>query len=223
MARRPPPSPRTPAAAGSAAPPTETERTTKCTASSRAGAAPSSPGRHCHSTPSLAVIDVHSLGIYTTILLSLRSLSVKMTVSPWATLARPLMRALAGRLAESQEGRLGGHEPAEEGVELLSDHLVRRKVGLGVAGTSARRGADFALQFTSGTSCLASLIGRPPAAAAAVAAAAGAVWGWGGDGGGGGRGAIRPGQRRAGDRRAGSRRTPDHRRCLGCFVAVAGR
>ena len=39
-----------------------------------------SPGRHCHSTLSLAVIDCSSLGIYTVILLSLLSLSAKMTV-----------------------------------------------------------------------------------------------------------------------------------------------
>jgi ABC-type multidrug transport system fused ATPase/permease subunit len=42
-----------------------------------------SPGRHCHSTLTLAVIDCHSLGIYTVILLPLLSCSAKMTVSPF--------------------------------------------------------------------------------------------------------------------------------------------
>jgi hypothetical protein len=41
-----------------------------------------SQGRRFHSTLSLAVIDCHSLGIYRLILLSLLSLSLKMTVSP---------------------------------------------------------------------------------------------------------------------------------------------
>jgi hypothetical protein len=48
-----------------------------------------SPGRHCHSTLSLAVIDCHSLGIYILILLPLLSFlpKSKMTVSPLAILA----------------------------------------------------------------------------------------------------------------------------------------
>ena len=45
-----------------------------------------SPGRHCHSTLALAVFACHSLGVYTLILLPLLSFSVKMIVSPWATL-----------------------------------------------------------------------------------------------------------------------------------------
>ena len=53
-----------------------------------------SPGRHCHSTRSLAVVECHSLGIYTLILLSLLSFSVKMTVSPWA---RQQQQARRGR------------------------------------------------------------------------------------------------------------------------------
>jgi hypothetical protein len=44
----------------------------------------SSHGRHCHSTQSSTAIDCHSSGIYTLILLSLRSFSVKMTVSSMA-------------------------------------------------------------------------------------------------------------------------------------------
>ena len=44
-----------------------------------------SPVRHCHSILSLAVIDCHSLGVYTLTLLSLLALTVKMTVSPVAT------------------------------------------------------------------------------------------------------------------------------------------
>ena len=43
-----------------------------------------SPRRHCHSTLLLTAIDCHCLGIYIVILLSLRILSVKMTVSPRA-------------------------------------------------------------------------------------------------------------------------------------------
>jgi hypothetical protein len=46
-----------------------------------------SPGWHCHSTLTLTVIDCHSFRIYTLILLSLLSFSVKMTVSPSAILA----------------------------------------------------------------------------------------------------------------------------------------
>ena len=42
----------------------------------------SSPGRHCHSTRSLAAIGCHSLGICTVILLSLLSFSAEMRVSP---------------------------------------------------------------------------------------------------------------------------------------------
>ena len=49
-----------------------------------------SPGRHCHPTLSLTVIDCHYLGIYTLMLLALLallallslSISAKMTVSP---------------------------------------------------------------------------------------------------------------------------------------------
>jgi hypothetical protein len=44
-----------------------------------------SPGRPCHSTLSLTVIDGHSLRICTVILLSLLLFSVKMTVSPRAS------------------------------------------------------------------------------------------------------------------------------------------
>ena len=44
-----------------------------------------SPGRYCHSTLSLTVIDCRSLGIHTVILRSLLSFSVKMTVSPPAS------------------------------------------------------------------------------------------------------------------------------------------
>ena len=43
-----------------------------------------SPGRHCHSTLSSAVVGCHSLGIYIVVLLPLLSLSVKMTASPRA-------------------------------------------------------------------------------------------------------------------------------------------
>ena len=39
------------------------------------------PGRHCHSARPLAVIDCHSVGIYTGVLLPLLSFSAKMTVS----------------------------------------------------------------------------------------------------------------------------------------------
>ena len=39
-----------------------------------------SPGRHCYSTVSLAVIGCHCLGIYTVILLPLLLVSVEMTV-----------------------------------------------------------------------------------------------------------------------------------------------
>jgi hypothetical protein len=39
-------------------------------------------GRHCHSALPLTVIDCHSLGIYTVILLSLLSFSVEVTLSP---------------------------------------------------------------------------------------------------------------------------------------------
>jgi hypothetical protein len=39
-----------------------------------------SPGRHCHSTLSSTVIDWHSVGIYTVVLLSLLSFSAKMYV-----------------------------------------------------------------------------------------------------------------------------------------------
>ena len=58
-----------------------------------------SPGRHCHSTLSLAVIICHSLGIYTVVLWSLLSFSVKMKVSPLARQVAP-----GGARAE----RLGG-------------------------------------------------------------------------------------------------------------------
>jgi hypothetical protein len=57
-----------------------------------------SPGRHCHSTLSLIVVGCHSLGIYTVVLLSLLSFSVKMTMSPLAT-------CIAGALVELR----GGH------------------------------------------------------------------------------------------------------------------
>ena len=39
------------------------------------------PGRHFHLTPSLTAIDCHCLGIYTVILTSLLSLSIKMSVA----------------------------------------------------------------------------------------------------------------------------------------------
>ena len=44
-----------------------------------------SHGRHCHSTRSLVVIGCHPFGIYTVILLSLLSFSVKMTVPASST------------------------------------------------------------------------------------------------------------------------------------------
>jgi hypothetical protein len=47
-----------------------------------------SPGRHGHSTLALTVIDCHSLGIQTLILLSLLSFPVKLTVLPWANRRR---------------------------------------------------------------------------------------------------------------------------------------
>jgi hypothetical protein len=56
-------------------------------------AGPPSPGRHCHSALPLTVIACHYLGIYTLILLSLLSFSVKMAVSPPA---RPTSRARGG-------------------------------------------------------------------------------------------------------------------------------
>jgi hypothetical protein len=56
----------------------------------------------------LAVIDVHSLGIHTVILLPLLSFSVDMTVSPMASLLRrlhdePELRALVDRGDEARE------------------------------------------------------------------------------------------------------------------------
>jgi myosin-7 len=84
-----------------------------CTAHGMAGEC--SPGRHCHSTLSLSVIGCHSLGIYTVILLSLLSLSAKMTASPLARRvadraddglhARPDVLAPRGRARQS-------HRPA---------------------------------------------------------------------------------------------------------------
>ena len=52
---------------------------------SRASASPTSHGWHGHSTLPLSVIDCHSLGIYTLIVLSLLPFSVKMTMSPRIT------------------------------------------------------------------------------------------------------------------------------------------
>ena len=43
-----------------------------------------SPGRHCHSTPSSTGIDCHSVGIHTVLLWSLLSCSAKVTVPPRA-------------------------------------------------------------------------------------------------------------------------------------------
>ena len=51
--------------------------------SNRRRSAPSK-GRHCRSTLSLAVLDGHSLGIYTVILVSLLSFSAEMKVPPKA-------------------------------------------------------------------------------------------------------------------------------------------
>ena len=42
----------------------------------------SSPGRHCHSTRSLAAVGCHFLAVHTVILLSLQSFFAKMTVLP---------------------------------------------------------------------------------------------------------------------------------------------
>ena len=59
----------------------------------------SSRGQHCHSFLSLTLIYCRSLGIYTVILLSLLSLSVKMTVSPRAR--RVLGRSTLGLALEA--------------------------------------------------------------------------------------------------------------------------
>ena len=48
----------------------------------KGGAHQASPGGHCHSTPSLAAIGCHSLGVYTVILLSLLSFFAEVTVLP---------------------------------------------------------------------------------------------------------------------------------------------
>ena len=64
--------------------PSRAARAATATSARAASRSAPSPGRHCHSTLSLAVIDRHSLGIYTVILLPLLPFSVKMTVSPWA-------------------------------------------------------------------------------------------------------------------------------------------
>ena len=48
-----------------------------------------SPGRHCHSTLSLTVIDCHSLGIGALILLSSLPFSATMRVSPRVTCGAP--------------------------------------------------------------------------------------------------------------------------------------
>jgi hypothetical protein len=53
-----------------------------------------SPGRHCHSTLSLAAIDCHSLGNHTVILLALLSFSAKMTVAHMARRAGARATAL---------------------------------------------------------------------------------------------------------------------------------
>ena len=64
------------------------------------------PGRHCHSTRSLSVIDCHSLGIYTVILLPLLSFFVEMTVSRhrpgiWPARGWPSRRWRSGSVALS--------------------------------------------------------------------------------------------------------------------------
>ena len=85
-----------------------------------------SPGRHCHSTLPLAVIDCHCLGIYTVILLPLLSFSAKMIVSPWARRARAgpqqhrdaraPARAAGRRGAGDRAGLARGDRPGPPGV-----------------------------------------------------------------------------------------------------------
>jgi hypothetical protein len=78
----------------------------------RLGLEAPSPGRHCHFTLSLTVIGCHSLAVYTVILLSLLSTSVKMTDSPMASSSRaPRSSASApGGNRSSQPGGSSGWE-----------------------------------------------------------------------------------------------------------------
>jgi hypothetical protein len=75
------------------------------------GSAMPSPGRHCHSTPSLTVIDCHSFGIHRLILLSLLSFSGETTVSPSASDASLLELGLQRRHVAAELQHLGLQQP----------------------------------------------------------------------------------------------------------------